>query len=90
MDFPPDEIGQGIQGLRGRRLSIGPEGSGGRALALQLIAKTKVDSIIGELSGFTPRVAAEKLIAGQIDAAFIVAAWSPQCPITPQCQRHRG
>ena len=69
------EIGQGIQELRGRRLSIGPEGSGGRALALQLIAKTKVDSIIGELSGFTPRVAAEKLIAGEIDAAFIVAGW---------------
>ena len=44
-------------------------------MALQLIAKTKVDSIIGELSGFTPRVAAEKLIAGEIDAAFIVAGW---------------
>jgi hypothetical protein len=25
--------------------------------------------------GFTPHVAAEKLIAGDIDAAFIVTAW---------------
>ena len=73
--FRRGEIGDGMQGLRGRRLSIGPEGSGGRALALQLLERTKVDSIVGELSGFTPQVAAEKLIAGDIDAAFIVTAW---------------
>jgi TRAP-type uncharacterized transport system substrate-binding protein len=73
--FRRSEIGQGIQNLRGRRLSIGPEGSAGRALALQLIERTKVDSIVGELSGFAPQVAAEKLIAGDIDAAFIVTAW---------------
>ena len=69
------EIGEGVQGLRGRRLSIGPEGSGGRALALQIISKAKIDSIIGELSGFASQVAAEKLIAGDIDAAFIVTGW---------------
>jgi hypothetical protein len=37
--------------------------------------RTKIDSIVGELSGFAPQVAAEKLIAGEIDAAFIVSAW---------------
>jgi TRAP-type uncharacterized transport system substrate-binding protein len=42
---------------------------------LQIIERTKIDSIIGELSGFAPQVAAEKLITGDIDAAFIVAAW---------------
>jgi|ERR1035437_903268 TRAP-type uncharacterized transport system substrate-binding protein len=73
--FYRSEIGAGIQALRGRRLSIGPEGSGGRALALELVKRTKIDSIIGELSGFAPQVAAEKLIAGDIDAAFIVTAW---------------
>jgi TRAP-type uncharacterized transport system substrate-binding protein len=73
--FYRSEIGEGIQALRGRRLSIGPEGSGGRALALELVKKTKIDSIVGELLGFTPQVAAEKLIAGDIDAAFIVTAW---------------
>jgi TRAP-type uncharacterized transport system substrate-binding protein len=73
--FRRAEIGEGAQGLRGRRLSIGPEGSGGRALALQIISRTKLDSIIGELSGFAPQVAAEKLIAGEIDAAFIVTGW---------------
>jgi TRAP-type uncharacterized transport system substrate-binding protein len=73
--FYRSEIGAGIQALHGRRLSIGPEGSGGRALALELVKRTKIDSIIGELSGFTPQVAAEKLITGDIDAAFIVTVW---------------
>ncbi|WP_050631723.1 TAXI family TRAP transporter solute-binding subunit [Bradyrhizobium viridifuturi] len=68
-------IGEGVQGLRGRRLSIGPEGSGGRALAQRVIERTRLDSIVGELSGFPPQAAAEKLIAGDIDAAFIVTAW---------------
>ena len=73
--FQRNEIVGGLQGLRGRRISIGPDGSGGRALALELIKRIKIDSIVGELSGFTPQVAAEKLIAGDIDAAFIVTAW---------------
>jgi len=73
--FRRAETGLGMQALRGRRLSIGPEGSGGRALAVQIMSRTKIDAIIGELSGFTPQVAAEKLIAGEIDAAFIVTGW---------------
>lgn len=73
--FRRSDVGEGIQALRGRRLSIGSEGSGGRALAMQIIEKTKLDSIVGELSGFPPQAAAEKLIAGDIDAAFIVTAW---------------
>jgi TRAP-type uncharacterized transport system substrate-binding protein len=73
--FRRAEIGEGAQGLRGRRISIGPEGSGGRGLALQILSRTKVDSIVGELSGSPPQVAAEKLIAGEIDAAFIVTGW---------------
>ncbi len=73
--FVRAEIGTGAQALRGRRLSIGTEGSGGRALALQIMSRTKIDSIVGELSGFTPQVAAGKLIAGEIDAAFMVMGW---------------
>ena len=60
------------EGLSGRRLSIGPEGSGTRYLMLQLLERNK---IVAELFGFTPDVAAEKLIAGEIDAVFIVATW---------------
>ena len=73
--FRRSGIGEGIQALRGRRLSIGPEGSGGRALALEIVKSFKIDSIIGELSGFAPQEAAEKLMAGDIDAALIVTAW---------------
>jgi len=73
--FFRSEIGNGIQALRGRRVSIGPEGSGGRALALDLAKRTKLDSIVGELLDLPPTTAAEKLIAGEIDAAFIVTGW---------------
>jgi len=67
--------GANLETLAGRRLSIGPDGSGGRALALEIAAKTGIATIVGELSGFGPEVAADKLKAGDIDAAFIVTAW---------------
>jgi TRAP-type uncharacterized transport system substrate-binding protein len=86
--FRRSEIGEGVQALRGRRLSIGAEGSGGRALALQIIERTKIDSIIGELSGPAPQAAAEKLMAGDIDAAFIVTAW--ESPIVQSLLNAKG
>jgi TRAP transporter TAXI family solute receptor len=86
--FRRAEVGEGAQGLRGRRLSIGPEGSGGRALALQILSRTKLDSIIGELSGFAPQVAAEKLIAGEVDAAFIVTGW--ESPVVQSLLNAKG
>ena len=61
--------------FRGRRISIGPEGSGGRALALEILKRTKVDGVVGELLGFPPQEAADKLIAGEIAIAFIVSGW---------------
>ena len=86
--FRRGEIEEGMQALRGRRLSIGPEGSGGRALALQIIEKTRLDSIVSELSGFPPQAAAEKLVAGDIDAAFIVAAW--ESPVVQSLLHAKG
>jgi TRAP-type uncharacterized transport system substrate-binding protein len=73
--FYRSEIGDNIQALRGRRVSIGPEGSGARTLALELIKKFKLDVVIGELLGYAPQAAADKLAAGDIDAALIVTAW---------------
>jgi TRAP-type uncharacterized transport system substrate-binding protein len=67
--------GDGIERYRGRRISIGPEGSGGRALALEIMKRTKVDAVVGEVLGFPPQEAADKLIAGAIDIAFIVSGW---------------
>jgi TRAP-type uncharacterized transport system substrate-binding protein len=68
-------IGHDIQALRGRRVSIGPEGSGGRAFALEVLKRTKIEDGVGALLGFPPQEAADKLIAGEIDIAFIVSGW---------------
>lgn len=86
--FYRGEIGQGIQSLRGRRVSIGPEGSGTRALALTLIERFKLDTLIGALSGFEPQVSAEKLVAGDIDAAFIVTGWDS--PVVQRLMNAKG
>jgi TRAP-type uncharacterized transport system substrate-binding protein len=73
--FRRSGIGGTLGALNGKRVSIGPEGSGARAFALNVLKRTKTEGTIGELFGFPPQVAAEKLIAGDIDAAFIVTGW---------------
>ncbi|MCC7425655.1 MAG: ABC transporter substrate-binding protein [Alphaproteobacteria bacterium] len=60
--------------LHGRRVAVGPEGSGTRALALQLLAANGVPA-----EGFTPipvtgQAAAAALADGSIDAALFVNA----------------
>jgi TRAP-type uncharacterized transport system substrate-binding protein len=58
--------------LRGKRLAIGPEGSGARALALKLLEANDMDkppTILHELQG---EEAANELIAGKLDAAFMM------------------
>jgi hypothetical protein len=71
--------------MSGRRFSIGPEGSGTRDLVLQLFEKNK---IVAELLGLTPDVAAEKLIAGDIDGMFMVATWGS--PVVQQLIMAQG
>ena len=73
--FHRSGIGGNLGALGGKRVSIGPEGSGARAFALNVLKRTKTEGTIGELLGFPPQVAAGKLIAGDIDAAFIVTGW---------------
>ena len=68
-------IGRDIEAFRGRRVSVGPEGSGGRALTLEILKRNKIDGVVGELLGFPPQEAADKLIAGEIAIAFIVSGW---------------
>jgi TRAP transporter TAXI family solute receptor len=63
-----------VGGLRGRKISIGPEGSGTRALCLELIKLAGIEQQVSLLS-LAPRAAAEKLSAGEIDVAFMTAAW---------------
>ena len=64
-----------IDGLRGLKVSIGPEGSGSRALALDLLKRSGVDREIGELLSLSPQAAEEKLLNGEIDAAMLLVSW---------------
>jgi len=66
--------GVGAEGLRGRKVSIGPEGSGTRALALQLTQLARTEGQYSALP-LAPRAAADKLAAGQIDVAFMMTSW---------------
>jgi TRAP transporter TAXI family solute receptor len=65
----------GLDSLKGRRISIGPEGSGTRALAMELLARNGIDQNFAELLPLSPRETAEELLKGKIDAAIFMASW---------------
>jgi len=67
--------GKGLEELRGRRISIGPEGSGTRALSLELLKRSGIDQSFAELLGLSPQETGEKLLRGEIDAAFMITSW---------------
>ena len=69
------ERDRGYAALRGKRLSIGPEGSGTRRLALWALSLGGVDSRSPGLLALAPADAAEKVVRGEIDAALIVSSW---------------
>ena len=69
------EEGRGFDAFRGKRVSIGPEGSGTRALALRILALGGIDASSPELLPLAPAEAAARLSRGEIDAAAIVASW---------------
>jgi len=58
--------------LKGKRLAIGPEGSGARALALKLLKANEMDGPPTVLLELTGEEAANELLAGKIDAAFLM------------------
>jgi TRAP-type uncharacterized transport system substrate-binding protein len=64
-----------LAALRGHKVSIGPVGSGSRALLLQLLKRNEIDEGRGELMSLPPQEAADKLLAGEIDAAAMLASW---------------
>jgi TRAP transporter TAXI family solute receptor len=67
--------GKGLEGLRGKKISIGPEGSGTRTLALQLLKPYGIEQQAAELLGLPPLEAATRLLAGEIDAAIMLISW---------------
>jgi TRAP transporter TAXI family solute receptor len=71
-----DGCGQRPRDLRGKKISIGPEGSGTRALAERLLAVNGFDEGAIERLSFSAAESAEPLLRGEIDAAAVVASWS--------------
>jgi hypothetical protein len=67
--------GRKLEGLHGKRIAIGPEGSGTRALALQILQLNGIAQNIAQLLPLTAKDAAAQLLAGKIEAAVIVAPW---------------
>jgi TRAP transporter TAXI family solute receptor len=60
--------------LLGKRVGIGAEGSGTRALALALLSANGVEAGNTELVASNAKSGAEALLAGELDALFIIAS----------------
>jgi TRAP transporter TAXI family solute receptor len=65
---------QDIADLRGKRIAVGPDGSGTRALALQILSVNDLPLPPTTLLYLGTRDAADGLKNGSVDAAFIVSA----------------
>jgi len=75
--FCRDGVGDGgREALRGRRISIGPEGSGTRSLCLELLARNGITNGFAALLPLPPEEASQKLLSGQIDAALLLTSYS--------------
>jgi TRAP transporter TAXI family solute receptor len=62
-----------LRELRGRRLAVGPEGSGTRAAVLPLLAANGITEATARLSPLTGQDAVRALREGAIDTVFLVA-----------------
>lgn len=61
--------------LRGKRLSIGPAGSGTQDVVIRLLAQNGIDVSNAELLPLAPDVAAVQLAKGAIDVAIILTSF---------------
>ncbi|NNB90974.1 ABC transporter substrate-binding protein [Corallococcus exiguus] len=68
-----------VRGLAGKRIAVGPEESGTRALAMTLLQANKVDTAPTELLPLDRDAAIDALTQGKVDAVFLVSmAESPR------------
>ena len=75
--------------FRGRRVSIGTEGSASRALSQELLGRAGwIDSKSTVLLALAPAESAEALIRGEIDAATFVDGWDS--PVVQRLLRTNG
>lgn len=74
--------------LRGKRVAVGPQGSGTRALAMELLQASRVDAASATLLPLGGKAAAEALQKDEVDAVFLVL--SPQAELIGDLLRAPG
>jgi TRAP transporter TAXI family solute receptor len=77
-----------VSRLRGRRIAIGPEGSGTRPLALQILKLAGMDASNTTLLDLDAMTSAEALAQGRIDAAILVG--DPASPLVVKLLHDRN
>lgn len=68
-----------LTALTGKRIAIGPDGSGTRVLAEALLVANNVDKTRATFSPLAGQDAADALVAGSVDAVFLALA--PEAPL---------
>lgn len=64
-----------LKTLHGKKISVGPEGSATRVLALQVLALNGIDPTVAQLLPLSIAESGAALQKGDIDAAMMVASW---------------
>jgi len=80
--------GGGFDGLRGRKIAIGPGAQRTQALSLELLKRHGIKQQVSEIAAAHDPRSADRLLAGDIDAAFMVASWTP--PGRPAAPRRKS
>jgi len=71
--YPAAESLDGLQQLKGKRIAVGPGGSGARYTAERVLSKANINSQTARLLPLAGDAAVEALNEGTVDAAFIVS-----------------
>ncbi len=79
---------KGIEDLKEKKISIGPEGSGTRVLTLMLLEKNGIDERSADFLPLTPKEAGERLVRGEIEAALMLTSWDS--PVMQQLLTTKG
>ncbi len=80
--------GKGLEALKGKRISIGPNGSGTQQEAVKLLARTGIDRGFAHLLPLTHQEAGDRLVRGEIDAAVMLASWND--PVVQRLLKDKG
>ncbi len=74
----PTDLRELRAALTGKKVSVGPEGGGTRALALEFLALNGLNQNIAQLLPLPLEQTGDALQRGEIDVAMIVASWDAQ------------